>query len=81
MQGLEHLAFHMQGPGRHKFGSNWFWYFHSLMGAHVENDANMDTHDGDWTLREVPMSKEAVQLFLFENVAKWAPGGPPPDKG
>ena len=53
MQGLEHLAFHMQGPtelmlagsrmvkkgyesfwgpGRHKFGSNWFWYFNSPLG-------------------------------------------------
>lgn len=102
MQGLEHLAFHMQGPtelmlagsrmvkkgyesfwgpGRHKFGSNWFWYFNSPMGTHVEFDADMDKHDGDWTMRETPMSKEAAQLFLFENVAKWAPGGPPPGKG
>jgi catechol 2,3-dioxygenase-like lactoylglutathione lyase family enzyme len=102
MQGLEHLAFHMQGPtelmlagsrmvkkgyesfwgpGRHKFGSNWFWYFNSPLGTHVEYDADMDKHDGDWTLREVPMSKEAAQMFLFENVAKWAPGGPPPGKG
>ena len=102
MQGLEHLAFHMQGPtelmlagsrmvkkgyesfwgpGRHKFGSNWFWYFNSPLGTHVEYDADMDKHDGEWTMREVPMSKEAAQMFLFENVAKWAPGGPPPGKG
>ena len=102
MQGLEHLAFHMQGPtelmlagsrmvakgyesfwgpGRHKFGSNWFWYFNSPLGTHMEYDADMDLHDGDWVEREVPMSKEAAQLFLFENVAKWAPGGPPPGKG
>lgn len=102
MQGLEHLAFHMQGPtelmlagsrmvkkgyqsfwgpGRHKFGSNWFWYFNSPLGTHVEYDADMDKHDGDWTMREGPMSKEAAQMFLFENVAKWAPGGPPPGKG
>ena len=102
MQGLEHLAFHMQGPtelmlagsrmvkkgyqsfwgpGRHKFGSNWFWYFNSPMGTHVEFDADMDKHDGEWTLREVPMSKDAAQVFLFENVEKWAPSGPPPGKG
>lgn len=101
MQGLEHLAFHMQGPtelmlagsrmvqkgyesfwgpGRHKFGSNWFWYFNSPLGTHVEYDADMDLHDGTWTEREVPMTKEAAQLFLFENVQKWAPGGPPPGK-
>jgi catechol 2,3-dioxygenase-like lactoylglutathione lyase family enzyme len=102
MQGLEHVAFHMQGPtelmlagsrmvkkgyesfwgpGRHKFGSNWFWYFNSPLGTHIEYDADMDKHDGDWTLRETPMSKEASQMFLFENVEKWAPGGPPPGKG
>lgn len=101
MQGLEHLAFHMQGPtelmlagsrmvekgyqsfwgpGRHKFGSNWFWYFNSPLGAHMEYDADMDKHDGDWTERETMMSKDAAQLFLFENVEKWAPGGPPPGK-
>tara|TARA_R110000751_G_scaffold234229_3_gene335605 strand:+ start:229377 stop:230306 length:930 start_codon:yes stop_codon:yes gene_type:complete len=102
MQGLEHLAFHMQGPtelmlagsrmvrkgyesfwgpGRHKFGSNWFWYFNSPLGTHIEYDADMDKHDGDWVEREKPMNKENSQMFLFENVEKWAPGGPPPGKG
>jgi len=102
MQGIEHIAFHMQGPtelmlagsrmvqkgyesfwgpGRHKFGSNWFWYFNSPLGTHIEYDADMDLHDGDWVEREVPMTKEAAQLFLFENVERWAPGGPPPGKG
>lgn len=101
MQGLEHLAFHMQGPtelmlagsrmvkkgyesfwgpGRHKFGSNWFWYFSSPMGANVEYDADMDHHDGDWTARETSLNAEASQMFLFENVEKWAPGGPPAGK-
>jgi len=102
MKGIEHLAFHMQGPtelmlagsrmiqkgyesfwgpGRHKFGSNWFWYFNSPLGTHLEYDADMDKHDGEWVERDVPMTKEAAQLFLFENVEKWAPGGPPPGKG
>ncbi len=31
------------GPGRHQFGSNWFWYFNSPLGCHVEYDADMDT--------------------------------------
>jgi catechol 2,3-dioxygenase-like lactoylglutathione lyase family enzyme len=48
------------GPGRHKFGSNWFWYFNSPLGCHVEYDADMDLHDGDWTARE----------------ARWAPTRP-----
>jgi hypothetical protein len=35
------------GPGRHKFGSNWFWYFNSPLGCHVEYDADMDLHDAN----------------------------------
>lgn len=69
------------GPGRHKFGSNWFWYFNSPLGCHVEYDADMDLHDDQWTAREVPMSADASQLFLFQNREKWAPSGPPPGAG
>jgi len=66
------------GPGRHKFGSNWFWYFNSPLGCHVEYDADMDLHDGSWQAREAPMGADASQLFLFQHRDKWAPGGPPP---
>ncbi|WP_338759567.1 VOC family protein [Massilia sp. METH4] len=66
------------GPGRHKMGSNWFWYFNSPLGCHVEYDADMDLHDDSWQAREVPISADASQLFLFEMRDKWAPGGPPP---
>jgi hypothetical protein len=66
------------GPGRHKFGSNWFWYFNSPLGCHVEYDADMDLHDSTWAAREVPMSADASQLFLFQHREKWAPSGPPP---
>lgn len=65
------------GPGRHKMGSNWFWYFNSPLGCHVEYDADMDLHDDQWQARAVPMSAEASQLFLFAHRDKWAPGGPP----
>jgi catechol 2,3-dioxygenase-like lactoylglutathione lyase family enzyme len=66
------------GPGRHKMGSNWFWYFNSPLGCHIEYDADMDLHDDTWTARAVPMSADASQLFLFQQRDKWAPGGPPP---
>ena len=69
------------GPGRHKMGSNWFWYFNSPLGCHVEYDADMDTHDESWSARAVPMDADASQLFLFEPRDKWAPGGPPPGAG
>lgn len=63
------------GPGRHKMGSNWFWYFNSPFGCHVEFDADMDLHDARWQPRAVPMSADASQAFLFTSRAKWAPGG------
>jgi catechol 2,3-dioxygenase-like lactoylglutathione lyase family enzyme len=66
------------GPGRHKFGSNWFWYFNSPLGCHVEYDADMDLHDESWVAREVPIGADSSQLFLFQQRAKWSPGGPPP---
>ena len=65
------------GPGRHLFGSNWFWYFNSPLGCHVEYDADMDLHDDTWVAREAAMGADTSQLFLFTQRAKWAPGGPP----
>lgn len=99
MQGLEHVAFHMQGPselmlagtrminkgyesfwgpGKHKFGSNWFWYFNSPMGVHVEYDADMDQHDDSWEAREAISNAANSQIFLFQSTPKWAPMGGPP---
>ncbi len=71
------------GPGRHKFGSNWFWYFNSPLGCHVEYDADMDLHDDSWVAREVPISADGSQIFLFTLRDKWMPGpdGPPPGAG
>lgn len=66
------------GPGRHKFGSNWFWYFNSPLGCHIEYDADMYLHDEQWAAREAPMGADASQLFLFQHREKWAPSGPPP---
>jgi catechol-2,3-dioxygenase len=65
------------GPGRHKFGSNWFWYFNSPLGCHVEYDADMDLHDDEWSPRELMANPENSQAFLFEHREKWFPGGGP----
>jgi catechol 2,3-dioxygenase-like lactoylglutathione lyase family enzyme len=65
------------GPGRHKFGSNWFWYFKSPLACNVEFDADMDTHDDTWAPREAPMGPEAANAFLFQYRTKWAPGPGP----
>jgi catechol 2,3-dioxygenase-like lactoylglutathione lyase family enzyme len=62
------------GPGRHKLGSNWFWYFNSPLGCHVEYDADMDLHDADWIPRDLPFGAEPAQYFLFRYTEKWSPG-------
>jgi catechol 2,3-dioxygenase-like lactoylglutathione lyase family enzyme len=65
------------GPGRHLLGSNWFWYFNSPLGCHVEYDADMDLHDDSWVAREVPSNADTSQLFLFTRRDKWFPSGGP----
>lgn len=69
------------GPGRHLFGSNWFWYFKSPFGCNMEYDADMDLHDEQWTAREAAMGADTSQAFLLQPREKWAPGGPPPKAG
>lgn len=68
------------GPGRHIYGSNWFWYFKSPLGCNIEYDADMDSHDDNWVARESKSEADTSQIFLFQYREKWAPGGPPPGK-
>lgn len=65
------------GPGRHRFGSNWFWYFNTPMGCHIEYDADMDQHDDNWEPRIAPGIIDNSQIFLFHWREQWAPGGDP----
>lgn len=65
------------GPGRHIFGSNWFWYFNSPLGCHVEYDADMDHHDENWVAREAEVGADTSQVFLFQRRDKWFPTGAP----
>ncbi|KZN15332.1 VOC family protein [Marinomonas sp. TW1] len=69
------------GPGRHIFGSNWFWYFNSPFACHIEMDADMDLHDDNWVPRVVPMSADASQAFLMRHRTKWSPGKDTPHNG
>ncbi|NDY93787.1 VOC family protein [Ideonella livida] len=69
------------GPGRHIFGSNWFWYFNSPLGCHVEMDADMDLHDNSWTPRSCPISADASQAFLLRRRDAWMPGPGTPHEG
>ncbi|CAL77471.1 putative glyoxalase (dioxygenase domain) [Bradyrhizobium sp. ORS 278] len=62
------------GPGRHILGSNWFWYFNSPFGCHIEMDADMDQHDASWQPREATASADNSQTFLLKMRKKWYPG-------
>lgn len=64
------------GPGRHILGSNWFWYFNSPLGVHVEYDADMDFHDDSWEAREMMPSADTSQIFNFTLARNWLPGAP-----
>lgn len=62
------------GPGRHIFGSNWFWYFKSPFGCNIEYDADMDLHDDSWEAREAPPGADNSQVFLLNYAEKWEIG-------
>jgi len=69
------------GPGRHIFGSNWFWYFNSPLGCHVEMDADMDLHDNAWEPRNAQLSADNSQAFLLRYRNRWMPGPNTPHEG
>jgi catechol 2,3-dioxygenase-like lactoylglutathione lyase family enzyme len=69
------------GPGRHIFGSNWFWYFNSPFGCHLEMDADMDLHDANWQPREAALGADASQAFLLRHRQNWMPGPGTPVQG
>lgn len=69
------------GPGRHQLGSNWFWYFNSPFGCHLEMDADMDLHDVTWVPREMTLGADASQAFLLQYRRKWAPTSDTPPEG
>jgi catechol 2,3-dioxygenase-like lactoylglutathione lyase family enzyme len=69
------------GPGRHIFGSNWFWYFNSPFGCHMEMDADMDLHDASWQPRHAELSADSSQAFLLGYRRKWAPGPDTSERG
>ncbi|WP_404478479.1 VOC family protein [Novosphingobium sp. BL-52-GroH] len=60
------------GPGRHKLGSNYFWYFKSPLGGQLEFTCDVDHVDENWVPRELEFSRE--------NSAMWSATGVIPTK-
>ena len=59
-----------RGPGRHLLASNWSWYFNSLFGCKNAYNADMDLHDDRWQPRDVVITADVAQLFLFNKIDK-----------
>lgn len=51
------------GPGRHIYGSNYFWYFKSPFGGNLEFDADMDVVDERWQPREVLAGPNTASIW------------------
>lgn len=65
------------GPGRHIMGSNWFWYFNTPFGCHIEYDADMDLHDDNWVPRVENAGADRSQIFHFTlRETTYSPAGP-----
>jgi catechol 2,3-dioxygenase-like lactoylglutathione lyase family enzyme len=62
------------GPGRHIFGSNYFWYFDSPFGGKIEFDADMDIHDDEWEPRVFSATPDTAQIYVFQAAPKYLPG-------
>lgn len=60
------------GPGRHRIGSNYFWYFHSPCGGAMEFTADMDRADDCWVVKEWD--------YVPENTQAWSTTFSPPKK-
>jgi catechol 2,3-dioxygenase-like lactoylglutathione lyase family enzyme len=61
------------GPGRHRIGSNFFWYFKSPLGGAMELTADMDRADDDWPVQDWD--------FIPTNTAAWSVTFNPPQGG
>jgi catechol 2,3-dioxygenase-like lactoylglutathione lyase family enzyme len=63
------------GPGRHRIGSNFFWYFNSPCGGAMELTADMDCADDDWVSREWDFIPQNTAAWSLTFVPPASPGG------
>lgn len=61
---LEHGWTSKVGPGRHKIGSNYFWYFDSPCGGAMELTADLDCADDNWVAKDWD--------FTPQNTSAWS---------
>ena len=51
------------GPGRHKLGSNYFWYIQSPLGGAFEYTCDVDHVDDDWIAGEFDFSPSMTNIW------------------
>lgn len=57
------------GPGRHRLGSNFFWYFHAPFGGAFEYTCDVDHVDDDWEATELEFSQENSAIWSTQYLA------------
>ncbi|KPF92391.1 hypothetical protein IP81_06625, partial [Novosphingobium sp. AAP83] len=51
------------GPGRHKLGSNYFWYIKSPLGGNLEYTCDVDHVDENWVPGEFDFSPDMTAIW------------------
>ena len=51
------------GPGRHKLGSNYFWYIRSPLGGNLEYTCDVDHVDENWVPGEFDFSPDMTAIW------------------
>lgn len=57
------------GPGRHKLGSNYFWYIKAPMGGNLEYTSDVDHVDENWVPGEFDFSPEMTAIWSDRDFA------------
>jgi hypothetical protein len=51
------------GPGRHKLGSNYFWYIHSPLGGAMEYTCDVDHVDDNWVPGQFDLTPDMTNIW------------------
>lgn len=54
------------GPGRHRLGSNYFWYFHTPFGGSCEYYSDMDYLDDSWKTRSWDYTPDMIAAWTTQ---------------
>lgn len=56
------------GPGRHKLGSNYFWYFNTPLGGALEYTCDVDQVDQNWVPSELEFGPHNAAMWSAKDI-------------